>query len=470
MFLALFGSSTYTQYVSADRLREDPRNVRTFYQSFNRDRGPIIVAGEAVAHSEQVEDDFGYQRVYSKGPQYAPVTGFFSVVFGRSGVELAADPVLQGTSDSLFLSRLQGLVTGRQPQGGAVELTIDPKAQQAAWDGLKGMRGAAVAIAPETGEILAMVSRPSYDPNILAGHDTEQVNADYQELLANSHDPLWNRAIAGNLYAPGSTFKLITAAAALESGRYTPETELEAPTSLPLPGSSAALTNMGDSQCSSTGTMTLAQALAISCNTAFGALGMELGAGALREQAQAFGFGRRIAVPLPVTPSVFPEGLDQAQTAMSAIGQFDDRVTPLQMAMVAAAIVNDGTLRAPHLVRTERGADLEVVNTTAVETMATPVSVSTARALKEMMVGAVTNGSGARAAIPGVTVGGKTGTAEKAAGQAPDNWFVAFGEAGGQSVAVAVVVEDGGKAGLQGTGGAVAGPIARDVLEAVLTE
>jgi peptidoglycan glycosyltransferase len=469
MFLALFAMVTYDQFFDAPALRAHARNARTFYASFNSDRGPIIVGGEAVAASSPVDDDYGYQREYSEGPLYAPVTGFYSVMLGRTGMEWASDAVLQGTADSLFLSRIQDLVTGAQPQGGAVELTISPEAQRAAYEGLGDQRGAAVALDTDTGEILAMASTPSFDPNELAAHDTTAVQERYDALLADRGNPLWNRAIAGNLYAPGSTFKLITAAAALESGRYTSSSRLEAPARLTLPDSTAVLGNMGEQSCSSTGTLTLAQALAISCNTAFASLGLELGDDAIRTQAARFGFGRDLAIPLTVTPSVFPRDLDRPQTAMSAIGQFDDRVTPLQMAMVVSAIAADGVLRTPHLVRTERGADLEVVATTPIQTLSTPLTRASARSLADMMVGVVENGTGGRAAIDGVRVGGKTGTAEKGEGLAPDNWFVAFGQTEERSVAVAVVVEDGGKAGMQGTGGAVAGPIARDVMKAVLT-
>jgi peptidoglycan glycosyltransferase len=470
IFLALFAAVTVDQYVLAPSLRADAHNARTYYASFNKDRGPIIVAGDAIASSTAVDDDYGYQRSYAKGPLYAPVTGFYSISQGMTGMEWAADDVLQGTADSLFLSRLRDLVTGPQPQGGAVELTIDPAAQTAAYDGLGDQTGAVAALDARTGEVLALASTPSFDPNELAAHDPSSVQETYDALIEDPSNPLWNRAIAGNLYAPGSTFKLVTAAAALETGNYSGSTPIDAPARLPLPDSSAILGNMGDSSCSGSGTMTLAQALAISCNTAFAKLGLDLGDDAIRAQAEAFGFGAKLDIPLPVTPSVFPEDPDQPQTAMSAIGQFDDRVTPLQMAMVASAIVADGVLYTPHLVRTERGADLEVLSTTPVETLATPLSRASARELATMMVGVVDEGTGGRAAIPGVRVGGKTGTAEKGNGLAPDNWFVAFAETEERSVAVAVVVEDGGKAGMQGTGGAVAGPIARTVMEAVLEQ
>jgi len=470
MILALFASATYTQFVKASALRQDPRNARTYYQSFNRDRGPIIVAGKAVASSKRVKDDFGYQRRYSKGPLYAPATGFFSVVFGMTGIEAAYDEVLQGTADSLFLSRIQDLVTGRQRHGGGVELTLDPDVQTTAWDALGDQRGAVIVLNATTGEILAMVSKPSFDPADLAGHDTAEVNKIYQKLLKNKHNPLWNRAISGNLYSPGSTFKLITAAAALESGDYTSESVLPAPVTLRLPGTEVDLGNMGDSQCSSVGEMTMIQALAISCNTAFANLGMELGEDALREQAAKFGFSQALSIPTYVTPSTLGEDMDEPQVAMSAIGQFDDRVTPLQMAMVAAAAVNEGVIMAPHLVRTLRNSDLSVVKTIDPVPFATAISPSTARQLRAMMVQVVTSGSGSRAAIPGVEVGGKTGTAEKTKGQPPDNWFVSFADDGDTRLAVAVVVEDGGKAGMSGTGGAVAAPIARAVMEAAMAK
>jgi peptidoglycan glycosyltransferase len=470
LFVALAGMITFDQYVAAPALRANPNNARAFYAGFNKDRGPLIVQGEAIAASEPVDDDYGYQRVYAEGRLYAAVTGFYSVLVGMTGLEWATDDVLQGTADSFFLTRMEDLVTGTQPQGGAVELTLLPAAQRAAFEGLGDQAGAVVALDPETGEILAMASTPSFDPNDLAGHDTGAVQKAYDALVDDPANPLWNRAIAGNLYAPGSTFKLITAAAALESGRYTATTTLDAPATMTLPDSSAILGNWGDSACSAAGQMTMAQALAVSCNTAFASLGLALGDDALREQAERFGFGEELAIPLTVTPSVYPAELDRPQTAMSAIGQFDDRVTPLQMAMVVSAIAADGVLYRPHLVRTERGADLEVVATTPIEKLGTPLSRSSARSLQDMMVGVVENGTGARAALAGIRVGGKTGTAEKGDGEAPDNWFVAFGQGEERSVAVAVVVEDGGKAGHQGTGGAVAGPIAQAVMEAVLDQ
>jgi peptidoglycan glycosyltransferase len=469
MFLALLGAVTYLQFFKAKALRADGRNTRAYYDSYNRDRGPIVLRdGTVIAQSKPVKDQYGYQRSYPVGPLYADLTGYYSILGSATGMEGAGNEVLKGAADSLFLSRLQDLVTGKEPQGGAIELTVDKKVQQAAWDALGDQRGAAVAIDAATGEILAMVSKPAFDPNVLADHDAEAVNAWYKALEEDPSHPLYNRAIAGNLYAPGSTFKLVTAAAALESGKYKPDSEIPAPDQLDLPGTSHKLTNTGDSQCSGDGQMTLAGALEISCNTAFGGLGLELGRAALDAQAQKFGFGAAFDIPLPVTKSSFPASMDKAQTAMAAIGQYDVRVTPLQMAMVAGAVANRGMVMEPHLVRSERDAQLNIISSTKPKEFGQAVSAKTATQLHQMMVGVVEEGTAGSAAVDGVTVGAKTGTAQKGEGQAPDVWMVGFGEAGGRAVAVAVVVEDGGRMGSDGTGGRVAGPVLAAMIEAAV--
>ncbi len=467
MFLALMGAATWVQYVQAAQLNADPRNVRTLYREYDNFRGPIVVGGDPVASSAPVDDPFGYQRSYPQGPLYAHTTGYYSIVYGRSGMERAANELLTGTADSLFLSRVQDLVTGRQPQGSTVELTIDPDVQRAATDALGSQRGAVVALDPTTGAILALVSSPSFDPNVLAGHSTSAVNEAYRVLDEDPARPLVNRAIAGDTYPPGSTFKLVDAAAALERG-LTPESPLPAPDVLPLPASSATIGNFGGASCSPTGTVTLADALRVSCNTAFAQLGLDLGDDALREQAERFGFGAPLDVPLRVTPSRFPADPDQPQTALSAIGQHDVRATPLQMAMVSAAIANGGDQMAPYLVRTVRSPDLEVVEEASPEVLRTPVSAQTAAALRDMMVAVVEDGTGTAARIPGVAVAGKTGTAQTTSDAPPHAWFTAFAPADAPRVAVAVIVENGGNAGNEATGGRVAAPVARAVIQAVL--
>lgn len=467
MFLVLMGGSTWVQFFQASDLNNDTRNVRTLYREYGNARGPIVVGGNAIALSTPVDDPFGYQRSYPGGEIYAPVTGFYSVVYGRSGIERAMNTELNGSADSLFYARLEDLVTGRQPQGAIVELTLDPAVQQAAWDALGDQRGAVVALDPTTGAILAMVSKPSYDPNVLAGHDTRAVNEAWQALQAAEGDPMANRAIAGNTYPPGSTFKLVTSAAALENG-LTAATELPAPVELDLPQTTSMLRNFGNTACSPTGTTTLADALRISCNTAFGQLGMDLGQEALREQARAFGFDTPLNVPMTVAESHFPDQLDAPQTALSAIGQYEVRVTPLQVAMVSAAVANGGVQMQPYLVQSVRSQDLTVVSETEPAELATPISAATAAALRDMMVGVVADGSGTAAQISGVQVAGKTGTAQTAEEAAPHAWFTAFAPADAPQVAVAVVVENGGAMGSEATGGRVAAPIARAVIEAVL--
>lgn len=463
MFLALFVSVTSVQFFQAPDLNADGRNVRTVYREFGRDRGPIVVAGTPVATSTPVDDVYGFQRVYEPGSPYAHVTGYFSTVFNSiTGLELAANDVLNGTSSSLLLERIQSLFTGDQPQGGAVELTLDPAAQEAAIAALGGREGAVVALDPATGAVLAMVSTPSYDPNALATRSRTEAEAAFAELTADPAQPLVNRAIAGDQYAPGSSFKVVTAAAMLEAGA-TPETVVEAPTELELPQSTALLRNPGQRACGDgSGEVTLLAAFRQSCNTPFALAAMDLGEEELRAQAEAFGFGAELAVPLAVTPSRYPETASRAELAMSGIGEASVRVTPLQMAMVAAAVANDGIQMEPYLVARELTADLEVASTTEPTDLRESVSAQTAEALTQMMVEVVANGTGSPAQVPGVEVAGKTGTAENAEGVDPHAWFIGFAPAQDPQVAVAVVVENGGD------GGTNAGPVAREVMQAVL--
>ncbi|WP_225755742.1 penicillin-binding protein 2 [Actinotalea sp. Marseille-Q4924] len=467
MFLALMLGSTWVQFVTAPDLNADQRNVRTLYREFGTPRGPIVVGGEAIASSVPVDDVFGYQRVYTNGALYGHLTGYYSVVYGRSELERAMNTELNGSADSLFLRRVQDLVTGRQPQGAVVETTVVPALQQAASDALGDQRGAVVALDPRTGAILALVSKPTYDPAVLAPHDQAAVTAAWEALSSDPGKPLMNRALRGDLYPPGSVFKIVTAAAALESG-LDPATEIPAPVELDLPLTSTTLPNFGGSACSPTGTQTLADALRISCNTAFGQLGLDVGAEALREQAQAFGFSEELSVPMRVTESSFPAEPDAPQTALSAIGQYEVRVTPLQVAMISAAVANDGVLMRPYSVAAVRSADLEVVDETEPEEMGRSISAETAELLTQMMLGVVDDGTGRTAQIPGVRVAGKSGTAQTGNEQDAHAWFTAFAPADDPRIAVAVVVENGGSLGSEATGGAVAAPIARAVIEAAL--
>ncbi|GAB3045696.1 peptidoglycan D,D-transpeptidase FtsI family protein [Sediminivirga luteola] len=475
MFALLFGSTSYVQYFSAQSLRDNPLNSRTLQQELGRERGPILLAdGRVVASSMPSESStYDYQRVYGGDgvdpAMYSAVTGFFSVVYGPSGLEQAENSMLAGTDDAMFYRNLTHYLTGQEPPGAAVQTTINPAVQEAAWNGMGGQRGAAVALDPRTGEVLAMVSTPGFDPNSLASHSHDTATQAYQELLGAESRPLYNRAIGGNLYPPGSTFKLITAAAALESGQYTPETELDAPTTLELPLTTATIRNAGGAVCGSGGRATLQHSLMVSCNTSFAAMGMELGDQALREQAEAFGFDEGFTMPLRVTASSFPDELNAPQLAQSSIGQYEVRATPMQMAMVAAGIANDGVVMQPNLVSSVvDSTSLDVISDPSPREMSRAVSPETAQQLTEMMTTVVESGTGTAAQIPGVDVAGKTGSAQHAQGAAPHAWFTAFAPADDPQIAVAVVVESGGDAGSEASGGRVAGPIAKAMIEAMV--
>ena len=472
LFGLLLANANYVQVIKAKSLREDPRNRRVLLRTYERLRGPVVLgtgqARQAVAVSRATTDALKYLRTYPGGAVYAPVTGFDSLVYGRTGIERTEDEVLSGSDDRLFVRRLSDYVTGRQIAGGSIVLTLQRAAQQAAYDGLAGKVGAVVALDPRTGAVLAMASRPSYDPTGLSSHDPSRIRSSYQALLADPQAPLANRAVE-RTYPPGSTFKVITTAAALATGRYTPQTRVPSPTVLDLPQTTATLTNFGGERCGDGRTTTLAEALRISCNTAYGALGIALGQDAVRAQAKAFGFGDpSLDLPQPVAGSVYPDSLTPPQVAQAAIGQYDVRVTPLQMAMVAAGIANGGEVMRPYLVQEVQAPDLSRLDLARPELYRKAVSAPVAAQLTVMMEAVVASGTGTAAQIPGVRVAGKTGTAQHAPGAAPHAWFIGFAPAQDPKVAVAVLVEDGGALGSEATGGRVAAPIAQAVMRAVL--
>jgi peptidoglycan glycosyltransferase len=464
MFLALFVSTTIVQYFQKDNLQSDGRNARTIYASFQSERGQILVDGEPIAYSEPIGDRYNYQRVYPQGPLYSTVTGYFSVQPSAGGLEAELNSFLTGDSDAQFLDRLNAMLTGRDPQGASVELTIDPAVQRAAWDALGDYTGAVVAIDPKTGAILALVSKPTYDPNKLAVHDPDAVEATYQDLAADGRDPLIDRGIAGDLNPPGSTFKLVVAAAALESGQYTPDSTFPNPTSLELPGTSTSITNSADSNCGGGGEATLATALRLSCNIPFAQLAGALGDDTIRAQAEKFGFGDAFELPVPSEPSVYPDTASEAETWLTGFGQASVRASPLQMAMVSAAIANGGSLMQPTLVESIVAPDLSVLESFRQQEYSRPLSEQNAATLRQMMVAGVSNGVASNARIEGVEVAGKTGTAENGPGEPYTLWFTGFAPAGDPQVAIAVVLEDR----QTGFGNLLAAPIARTVMEAVL--
>ena len=475
LIVLLLANATMTQVFTADGLRADPRNQRVLLDEYSRQRGQISAGGQLLAYSVATDGRFRYLRVYPDPQAYAPVTGFYSLAYSSTGLERAEDTILNGSDERLFGRRLADFFTGRDPRGGNVDTTIKPQVQQAAWNAMQTgcdgpCRGSVVALEPSTGKILAMVSAPSYDPNLLATHDLNAQTTAWEQLRDDSQSPLLNRAIS-ETYPPGSTFKVITTAAALQAGA-TPDTQLTSAPRTSLPDSTATLENFGGAACGPGPTTSLRDAFAKSCNTAFVELGLDTGADKLKATAQAFGLDSPPpAIPLQVAESTTGPILDGAALGMSSIGQRDVALTPLQNAQVAATIANDGISMRPYLVDNLKGPDLATISTTAPVQERRAVSPQVAATLTDLMVAAeqVTQQKGA---IAGVQIASKTGTAEHGTdprNTPPHAWYIAFAPASDPKVAVAVLVEDGGDR-LSATGGALAAPIGRATIAAALRE
>jgi len=462
MFLALFTSTTIITVLQVDSLNADSRNVRTLNDSYSAERGPILVNGQAIAESKPVADKYKFQRVYSNPQLYSAVTGYFTLNQGNTGVEGALNSYLSGTANDQFLTKVNSILTGQTPKGGSVSLTIDPKVQQAAWDALGNNSGSVVALNPRTGAILAMVSKASYDPNLLASHNSNDVISAYKSLLADPTKPLINRAIAGDLYYPGSVFKLVTTSAAIDSGKFTPQDTFPNPSTLTLTGTSTPINNAEGGSCGGQATVSIADALRLSCNIPMAQLGAALGGELIKKYASAYGYGQKLSIPMAVTPSIYNVG-DTAQVQLSAFGQFEDRVTPLQVAMTSAAIANGGSLMQPTLVKEITAPDLTVIQPFQQKVFSQPITPASSATLTQLMINNVNSGAASNARISGVDVAGKTGTAQNGNGKPYTLWFTGFAPANDPQVAVAVVVENG-----TSFGNAVAAPIAKKVIEAVL--
>ena len=473
MFVALLANINYVQFVQADSLNAKNGNKRVINEEFSRDRGAILVGDDPVAESVESKDEFKFQRRYTDARLYAPVTGYFSYVFGRGGLENSQNRVLSGSDNRLFVNRVVDLLSNKQPKGGSVETTLDPLAQKVAASGLEALgedtKGAVVALDPSTGAILAMVTQPSYNPNVLASHDFSAVEDDWRRLTADEDQPMFNRG-SQQILPPGSTFKLVTAAAALENLDTNPSDMVKAGSTLGFPGIQYKLTNYDNGTCGGS-RITFERALNVSCNVSFGWLAGKVGQDDLAAQARKFGFGSDTLAGLASNPSRFTaEGtdLEAPQLAQSGIGQFEVAATPLQMAMVAGGIANGGDVMRPYIVKTLRAPNLRVLEETEPERLSQAMSSANAAQLSSMMVSTVESGTATSARIPGVDVGGKTGTAQSTADRPPYAWFVSMAPADDPKVAVAVVVESSSTARSEIAGGRLSGPIARSVMEAVL--
>ncbi|HET6269809.1 MAG TPA: penicillin-binding protein 2 [Arthrobacter sp.] len=470
MFALIFGALSYVQVVGADELKANAWNKRTLLQNYCNDRGAIIVGGTPVAESVPASESCKFQRVYTQPELYAGITGYFSKNYGATGLEASMNDVLAGSSDQLFLDRIGQLFLGNQPKGASVELTIDPRIQKLAYDLIPdGQQGSIVVTNPKTGAILAMVSKPSYDPNLIATQDPVAEAANYNainKIPGINLNPLVSGP-TGALLAPGSVFKLVDTAAALSSGKYNKDSELPNPPELTFPGIQYKLPNYAGGNCYTRTTASFAFALQQSCNTPFASIAIDLGEKAVADHAAKFGFGQDLGdqLKLDYATKPFPQNLDQAGLAQSAIGQRDVRATPLLINLMTAAIANDGVQMQPDLIKAVRSPDLRVISEPKPQALRTSTTPENARQITEWMTSVVSQGIGRGAAVPGVQVAGKTGTAELGNGL-NNSWFTGFAPANDPQVAVTIVME-----GVDITTGAqLTSPNAKKIFEAVLNK
>ncbi|WP_327295248.1 MULTISPECIES: penicillin-binding transpeptidase domain-containing protein [unclassified Streptomyces] len=469
LLVALLANAARIQVFQADSLDKNQANRRQTIARYQQPRGSILVGGHSITGSKDTGQQLRYERTYRDGPLYAPVTGYASQTYGTTLIENAEDGILSGTDSMLAPFPLWNELTRAQQPGGSVATTIKASVQEAAYNGLGRRRGAVAALEPSTGKILALVSTPSYDPGDLSSTGSSASSA-WSRLTRSPDQPMVNRAIR-QTYPPGSTFKIVTAAAALDAGVVT---DMNADTDTPDPYTLPNTTTVLPNEASGCGNASLAYAIEVSCNTVMANLGVRVGLGGMVDAAGKFGFNDTgLRIPSGVAKSNFDTDMTKDQLALSSIGQFNTSATPLQMAMVSAAVANGGELMYPHLVDETRAKGGRVVSRTEPKSYRRAMDASTAVQLQQMMVDVVTQGTGSNAAIPGATVGGKTGTAQNGVNNTgtPYAWFISWAKADGASrpaVAVAVVVEDASAHRADITGGGFAAPIARAVMRAAL--
>ena len=473
-FAALVVQLTYVQVVEAERFAEHPANRRLLVKEYSIERGSIVAGDVILARSLPTGDNLKYVRTYPAKALWGHITGYYSIVYGRAGLEETYNDFLIGAGPEDRWKNIVDDLVGRDRKGHTLVLTIDPKLQELAAKALGNQRGAVAAINPENGEILALHANPTFDPNPHASHDLAAVRKTWDRLNSNPAKPLLFRATQER-YPPGSTFKVVVTAAALEEGIARTKTYPN-PRVLDLPLTDRTLRNFSGGSCRGGSRISMALGLRVSCNTTFAQIGMDLGPEKIDEMTRRFGFGAApVGFDLEATASCFvaeagrgcaEPSLDAPQTAFSSIGQFSVRVTPLQMAVVAAVAGNGGMLVRPHVVRHIEDVTGKVVHTVPTKPDGPIFSEKTADTLKAMMIDVVVNGTGQPAAVRSLRgkMGGKTGTAQTGVeGENPHVWFIAFAP----GIAVAVVVEHGGDARGDATGGRVAGPIAKALIEAV---
>jgi len=464
LFALLFVNLNYVQVVKGDDYRTSDLNERVRISSYERPRGLIMVEDQAIAQSVETDGRYKYQRKYPQGELYSHVTGYQSMIYGNSELEAAENEDLSGESDKLFVRRITDMITGKKSKGANVLLTLDKEVQAATADALEGEKGAAISLDPKTGEILSLVSNPAYDPNPFAAHTDQPQKDAWKKLNGDSvNKPLLNRALS-QTYPPGSTFKVVMASALVQNG-YTADTQVDAPNRYTAPQTTKYIENFHGEICGNGVQVTLEFALQESCNTVFAKLGVEtLKAEKIKDKAKEFGFGEKLKIPLNSAASATGDLPDPPSIAQSSIGQRDVRMTPLQGAMIASAVANNGELMTPYLVKKVESADYTTLSTTRSKTFSNPLNGSEAGEVQKMMRAVVQNGTGTRAQIDGADVGGKTGTAEDGDERQDHAWFIGYAIVGGEPVAaVAVVLENAGTS--SSSSAAIAGTIMKSIIE-----
>jgi penicillin-binding protein A len=474
LFVALFAQLNYVQVIHASSLADNPLNGQRVVKEYNKPRGDIVSAdGVTLADSMATPNDqFAYLRQYPTGSLFSQVTGFFSFTYGTDGAERTYDSILTGADSKAQLPRnlheLKNLLTAPN-QAQSITLTLSDKLQSAAAAALGNRVGSVVALDPRTGAILAMYSDPSYDPDVLSQHDQTKVVSAYKSLIAAPGNPL-SPATYRQRWFPGSTFKMITSAAVYDHDPSLATKPYPVQSALPLPDTTNVLGNFGGETCGGQ----LLELFTVSCNSGFGAIGLDLGAGSLADEATSFGFDQTPPIDLPfAAQSSFPAAStfdhDLPGVAYSAIGQQDVQATPLEMAMVAGAFADGGTIMTPHVLEHVTNAQDQVVDTYQPKAWLHATSAATAASMTTLMLSVVNspNGTGVAARIPGVQVAAKTGTAQTGTGEI-DAWFAAFAPVPDPSIAVAVLVPNQPGAN-QYQGGTIAAPIAKAVIQSYLS-
>ena len=473
MFTVLFVQLNYIQVFKAPSLDRHPGNSRKVVEGFSQPRGTIVSAdGTVLAKSVPSKDQFKFQRVYPEGELFGHVTGYLNFNFGSTGLESTYGDDLAGRTPGLDLQKLSDLFVSKTRVGN-VNISIRKDVQEVARQALAGRAGSVVAVDPKTGAILAFYSSASYDPNPLASHGVDAGRA-RTLLSAAPSKPLLPKMYAETFF-PGSTFKVVTGSIGLQSGKVTLTTpSYPVLTGYKIDFTKKLLSNFGGESCGGT----LPEILKVSCNSSFAAMGNEtIGTAGMVAGAEAFGFNSRPPIDLPAAaPSVFPTAFPKDQgngpIARASIGQGDTKATPLEMALVAAAIANGGDMMTPHLMTTITDDQGRVVKRYTPTVWKRPISPQNAELMRQAMIGVVQGGTATRLAIPGYEVGGKTGTAQFGIDPPTSHaWIIGYaGPPGDPKVAVAVIVEAQAGPASEATGGRIAAPIGQAVMAKILAD